>query len=66
MIPPAPADFWSKVVERVAQLIWERETGGMKSNPAYLSVPIEDRLRFARRDDCERSASPTSETVKDA
>ena len=26
MIPGAPVNFWEKVVERVAQLIFERET----------------------------------------
>jgi hypothetical protein len=30
MIPPAPADFWKQVIDRFAELIWERErkTGG--------------------------------------
>ena len=29
MIPPAPADFWDRVIDRVAKLIWERETAGV-------------------------------------
>jgi hypothetical protein len=45
MIPPAPPDFWTKVIERVAQLVWERETNGAKAKPAFTSVPIEHLLR---------------------
>ncbi len=25
MIPPAPQDFWKLVIDRFAELIWERE-----------------------------------------
>jgi hypothetical protein len=45
MIPPAPPDFWTKVIERVAQLVWERETNGAKAKPAFTSVPVEHLLR---------------------
>jgi hypothetical protein len=36
MIDPAPRDFWRQVIERVAKMIWERET---RTNGAHLVAP---------------------------
>lgn len=46
MIPPAPTDLWKQVIDRLAELIWERErrlstgvTEAPPPHPALRSVP---------------------------
>ena len=41
VIGPAPADFWERVVARVAQLIWERETRGNGNGVAQAPIRVE-------------------------
>jgi hypothetical protein len=45
VIPPAPGDFWQRVIERVATMIVERETrvGGALSPADAAVTPIRPR-----------------------
>jgi hypothetical protein len=48
MIPPAPVDFWARVIDRVALHIWQREAGGNALTFPYVTVPIETQAAAAR------------------
>lgn len=39
VIPSAPPDFWAQVINRVAELVWQRETGSNSATP-YVSTPM--------------------------
>jgi hypothetical protein len=41
MIPAAPHDFWTQVIEKVAKLIWQREVNGIPPKTLICESPPE-------------------------
>ena len=68
MIPQAPADFWERVVARVAVLVFERESGRPEAQTLARAGPPAERVhdRLVRQGLTEPLSHPPLSTIEAA